>query len=67
MAHDRIRAGDVLIFSVFTVHASLDNRSDRVRLSSDSRYQPASKPADERWIGTNPIGHGHAGKIGKIC
>jgi hypothetical protein len=61
------RAGDVLIFSVFTVHASLDNRSDRLRLSSDSRYQPASKPADERWIGPNPIGHGPAGKRGKIC
>jgi len=49
------RAGDVLIFSMFTVHASLDNRSTRVRLSSDSRYQPASAPADERWVGTNPI------------
>jgi hypothetical protein len=61
------RAGDVLIFTVFTVHASLDNQSDRIRLSSDSRYQPASKPADERWIGANPVGHGSAGKRGKIC
>jgi hypothetical protein len=61
------RAGDVLIFTVFTVHASLDNQSNRIRLSSDSRYQPASKPADERWIGANPIGHGSAGKRGKIC
>jgi len=61
------RAGDVLIFSVFTVHASLDNRSDRLRLSSDSRYQPASKPADERWIGADPPGHGPRGKRGHIC
>ena len=61
------RAGDVLIFSVFTIHASLDNRSKRVRLSSDSRYQPASAPADERWIGENPVAHGQAGKRGKIC
>jgi len=60
-------AGDVLIFSVFTVHASLDNRSDRIRLSADSRYQPASKPADERWIGANPVGHGPGGKRGMIC
>jgi hypothetical protein len=61
------RAGDALIFSMFTVHASLDNRSKQIRLSSDSRYQPASCPADERWVGINPVGHGDAGKRGKIC
>jgi hypothetical protein len=61
------QAGDVLTFGMGTVHASLDNRSNRFRLSSDSRYQLASEPADERWIGANPIAHGPAGKIGKIC
>lgn len=61
------RMGDVLIFSIFTVHASLDNHSDRIRLSSDSRYQLASEPADERWIGPNPIAHSAAGKRGRIC
>jgi hypothetical protein len=61
------QAGDVLTFGMGTVHASLDNRSKRFRLSSDSRYQLASEPADERWIGANPIAHGPAGKIGKIC
>ena len=61
------RAGDVLIFSTYTVHCSIDNHSDRIRLSSDSRYQPASKPADERWVGPNPAGHGPAGKRGLIC
>ncbi len=60
-------AGDVLIFSCFTVHASLDNHSDRIRLSSDSRYQLASEPADERWVGANPIGHSQSGKRGRIC
>lgn len=60
-------AGDVLVFSVFTVHGSLDNHSDRIRLSSDSRYQPASKPADSRWIGANPIGHGPEAKRALIC
>lgn len=59
--------GDVLLFSVFTVHASLDNASDRIRLSSDSRYQRASQPADERWIGPNPTGHGPQSKRGMIC
>jgi hypothetical protein len=61
------RAGDLLAFSTFLVHASLDNHSNRVRLSSDSRYQPASEPADERWIGPNPIGHGPKAKRGMIC
>lgn len=59
--------GDLLVFSVFTIHASLDNHSRCIRLSSDSRYQLASEPADERWIGSNPIGHGPAGKRGMIC
>ncbi len=61
------RMGDVLVFTMFTVHASQDNRTDRVRLSSDSRYQLMSEPADERWIGENPIAHGEAGKRGRIC
>jgi hypothetical protein len=61
------RAGDVLTFSMHTVHASLDNPSRHIRLSSDSRYQPASRPADERWIGEKPIGHSLAGKRGRIC
>ena len=60
-------AGDVLIFSMFTVHASVDNCSNRVRLSTDSRYQLASEPADERWIGENPPAHSQAGKRGRIC
>lgn len=60
-------AGDVLIFSVFVVHTSLDNASDRIRLSTDTRYQRADDPIDERWIGDEPIGHGSAGKRGKIC
>jgi hypothetical protein len=61
------RAGDVLIFTCYTVHASLDNHSDRIRLSTDSRYQPAGTTLDERWVGTNPIAHSQAGKRGKIC
>lgn len=61
------QAGDVLIFSIFTIHASLDNCSCAIRLSSDSRYQLASEPVDERWIGKTPIGHSVAGKRGRLC
>jgi len=61
-------AGDFLTFTMHTIHASLDNQSgNRIRFSSDSRYQPASKPADDRWIGENPVAHGLAGKRGRVC
>ena len=61
-------AGDFLTFGMFLVHASLDNRTpDRLRLSSDSRYQRASEPVDDRWVGPNPPGHGSAGKRGRVC
>ena len=59
--------GDVIIFQMFLVHCSLDNQSGQFRLSTDSRYQLASEPADERWIGANPPGHSLAGKRGRIC
>jgi ectoine hydroxylase-related dioxygenase (phytanoyl-CoA dioxygenase family) len=61
-------AGDFLTFGMFVVHASLDNRSEnRLRISSDSRYQRASEPIDDRWIGANPSGHSKAGKRGRVC
>ena len=49
------RAGDVVIFGMFTAHASLANQTGRYRLSMDSRYQLASEPIDTRWIGDNPF------------
>lgn len=61
------RAGDLLVFGMFTMHASMDNLTNRFRLSTDTRYQPASEPIDERWIGENPIKHGPAGKKAMIC
>jgi hypothetical protein len=60
-------AGDLLTFTMNTVHAGIDNQSNRIRISSDSRYQLASEPADERWIGENPIAHGPQAKRGMIC
>jgi len=51
------KAGDALIFGMFTLHASAENLSTRFRLSSDTRFQPASDPVDERWVGEKPKGH----------
>ncbi|MFW5697357.1 MAG: phytanoyl-CoA dioxygenase family protein [Fimbriimonadaceae bacterium] len=59
--------GDALLFGMFTLHGSSDNHSPRIRLSTDSRYQPASEPADERWVGENPIGHGPNAHRQMIC
>ncbi len=59
--------GDLLIFSMYTMHASMDNQTNRIRLSTDTRYQLASEPVDERWIGDNPIAHGLESKRGMIC
>lgn len=62
------RMGDLLFFTMHTLHASLDNQTeDRIRLSSDTRYQLASEPIDERWIGEDPIGHGPEAMKSIIC
>ncbi|MGE5292241.1 MAG: phytanoyl-CoA dioxygenase family protein [Micromonosporaceae bacterium] len=54
------RAGDVLVFGPYLVHASLDNISPegRCRLSSDTRYLLTGDKLDERWNGgvANPHG-----------
>jgi len=57
------RAGDLCLFSLFTLHGSVDNASPsgRVRLSVDTRWQPAAEPMDERWAGPDPKGHGGTG------
>lgn len=54
------RAGDVLTFSMRTLHGALDNNSPegRCRLSSDTRYQRADEPLDERWNGPDIEAHG---------
>ena len=61
------RMGDVLVFCMYLLHASTDNRTDRLRLSTDSRYQLASEPVDERWVGTDPPAHGIRAKRGMVC
>jgi len=64
---ERYQPGDVVIFNIATVHGSLDNQTDRIRLSCDSRYQSATAPTDERWVGANPVGHGQQSRKGIIC
>jgi hypothetical protein len=61
------QAGDLLVFSMFTMHAGMDNQTQRYRLSTDTRYQLAAEPVDERWVGDTIIGHGPEGKKGMIC
>lgn len=61
------RMGDLLVFGMYTLHASPDNHSNEIRLSADSRYQLASEPADERWIGDDPPAHGIRAHQGMIC
>ena len=53
-ASTSFQAGDVVIFGMFFLHGSLDNVSDRYRLSTDNRYQLAHEAVDERHMGPNP-------------
>jgi len=54
------QAGDVMVFGMYTLHASTTNVTNRYRLSADVRFQPASEPADKRWVGQDPAGHAAA-------
>lgn len=49
------QAGDAILFGMYTMHASTVNTSPYMRISCDTRYQLASEPADQRWVGKNPI------------
>ena len=59
------RPGDVLCFTMDTLHGAFDNQTDpgRCRLSSDTRYQRADEPCDDRWNGLDHLGQveGHGG------
>ncbi len=56
-------AGDVIVFDMFSLHGSCDNRmgGGRVRLSCDVRWQPSADAEDDRWFGAPPPGHGGLG------
>ena len=55
--------GDCLVFGMFTVHGSFDNNSANglIRLSCDTRFQPAADPMDERFAGPDPAAHNGLG------
>lgn len=61
------RAGDLLTFGMSLIHASLDNQCTGYRLSTDTRYQLASEPIDERWVGPNTEEWAERNRVGKIC
>ncbi len=46
--------GDLLVFTMYTMHTGNDNQTNRLRISTDTRYQPAVDAIDERWIGAVP-------------
>lgn len=50
-------AGDIILFTMFTLHCSTRNLTTRPRLSCDTRFQPASDVADDRWYGAQATGH----------
>lgn len=50
-ATTEFHSGDILVFGMHVLHASLANTSNRYRISADARYQLASEPFDDRWKG----------------
>ena len=54
--HD-FEPGDVVVHTLTTMHCSLVNRTRSARISSDTRYQSADSPRDDRWFGDPPRGH----------
>jgi ectoine hydroxylase-related dioxygenase (phytanoyl-CoA dioxygenase family) len=59
--------GDLLVFGMYTMHTGHDNQTDRLRISTDTRYQPAADVVDERWVGTTPGNWDIRVKRGMIC
>ena len=51
--------GDVLIFSLLSMHSSAPNLTNRYRISIDTRYQLASEPTDPRFFGENGTWQGN--------
>jgi len=56
------QAGDVVLMGMHLMHGSLRNTNNYLRLTCDIRFQPKSDPIDERWVGTEPVGHYGKGK-----
>lgn len=50
LATAHFNPGDVIIFGLYMMHSSAPNRSDRYRISIDTRYQLASDEKDDRFF-----------------
>lgn len=61
------RAGDLLTFGMTLIHASLDNQTNAYRMSTDTRYQLASEPIDERWVGPDTVEWAEKNRKNQIC
>lgn len=59
------QAGDVLIFTMRTVHMSTSNLTDYVRISCDTRWQPADEAVDPRYVGDIEVVAPKYGLFGK--
>ncbi|MCG8920705.1 phytanoyl-CoA dioxygenase family protein [Actinokineospora sp. PR83] len=55
-ASTHYRVGDVLLFHCLTAHGALPNRTDRLRLSADYRWQSASTPVPADALGPHLAG-----------
>lgn len=49
--------GDVISQSMFLLHGPQASRSNRFRISCDTRHQRKDQPADDRWPREAPRGH----------
>jgi ectoine hydroxylase-related dioxygenase (phytanoyl-CoA dioxygenase family) len=61
------KPGDLLTFGMKLVHASPDNQSDRIRLSTDTRYQLGTQEIDPRWVGADTEEYAAKNRVGLIC
>ena len=54
---------NVVVFTMLTLHGTLDNVSERgrVRLTCDVRFQPECEGRDPRYFGSDPSGTTGAG------
>ena len=51
LATAHFEPGDAIIFGLHMMHSSVPNRTDRYRISIDTRYQLAAEEKDERFFG----------------
>jgi hypothetical protein len=61
------KMGDLLLFTMYTMHTGNDNQTNRLRMSTDTRYQPASDEIDARWVGANRGNWDIRDKRGMVC